>query len=81
MITDMTCRLVFQKKIGVNLPNKKLINNNWKKFSTFGSPTFKYIKKGKGHREAIEIFLIESKIIHIHQKKKLTRCVFQIHIN
>ena len=46
-----------KEKIEVNLPNKKLINNNWKKFSTFGSPTFKYIKKGKGHREAIEIFL------------------------
>ena len=65
-----------KEKIEVNLPNKKLINNNWKKFSTFGSPTFKYIKKGKGHREAIEIFLNRVKNNTHSSEKEINQMCF-----
>ena len=53
-----------------------MINNNWKKFSTFGSPTFKYIKKGKGHREAIEIFLNRVKNNTHSSEKEINQMCF-----
>ena len=66
-----------KEKIEVNLPNKKLINNNWKKFSHLAHQHLNTLKREKDTERRSKYFLIESKIIHIHQKKKLTRCVFQ----
>ncbi len=44
-----------KENIIINLPNKTLKNNNWRKFSK-NILDFNFIKKGKGHAEAVQTF-------------------------
>jgi len=45
-----------KEKISVVLSDNKLVNNNWRKFSSNKIFDFNFIKKGKGHKEAINEF-------------------------
>ena len=45
-----------KEKISIELTDRKLVNNNWRKFSSDKIFDFNFIKKGKGHKEAINEF-------------------------
>jgi len=50
-----------KEKIIVKTSNSKYTNNNWKKFSKGKILNFSFIKKGKGHNEAMASFLLNVK--------------------
>ena len=65
-----------KEKIIVKTSNSKYTNNNWKKFSNGKIFNFSFIKKGKGHDEAMASFLHNVKNNNFSSKDEIHEMCF-----
>tara|TARA_B100000579_G_scaffold437895_1_gene469744 strand:- start:303 stop:2381 length:2079 start_codon:yes stop_codon:yes gene_type:complete len=65
-----------KEKIIVKVANSKYTNNNWKKFSNGKIFNYSFIKKGKGHDEAMALFLRNIKNNNFSSKDEIHEMCF-----
>tara|TARA_B100001175_G_scaffold309203_1_gene310584 strand:- start:5066 stop:7144 length:2079 start_codon:yes stop_codon:yes gene_type:complete len=65
-----------KEKIIIHVSNAKYTNNNWKKFSNGKIFNYNFIKKGKGHDEAIDSFFRNVKNNNFSTKDEIHKMCF-----
>lgn len=65
-----------KEKIIIKVSNSKYTNNNWKKFSNGKILNYSFIKKGKGHHEAMTSFLHNVKNNNFSSKDEIDQMCF-----
>ena len=70
-----------KEKIVVKTPNHTFTNDNWKKFSNGNILNFNFIKKGKGHKEAILSFLQKTQNKDFSTKSEINQMCFSTFIS
>ena len=70
-----------KEKIVVKVSNSTYTNNNWQKFSSGKILNYSFIKKGKGHDEAMSLFLRNVKNNNFSTKDQIDEICFSTYIS